>query len=255
MTTRPLRAAPGGSVPAPGGSLAAPGGSVPRLVAALAVFVLVTVDVLAGGPLTHLDRSVSAWARSTGLPGEGWTRPGQRLADQLVNLGDREVVGLIVLVAIGWICLRARTVVPLVRLAVLVGVAASVVLALKYGIGRPAPSGVHGPEAFRSYPSGHTATAVILWGTLYSVVTEYPDRGVSRPVAWLLSWLAPLLVMVGMVLRDYHWVTDLVGAAALCMVLLQAERLALGHWRGARRGSGSAAGARSVAVGSTSGAG
>jgi undecaprenyl-diphosphatase len=145
--------------------------------------------------------------------------------------------------------------VPLIRLAVLAAVAASIVLALKYGIGRHAPSGVQGPEAFRSYPSGHTATAVILWGTLYSVVAEYPRYAVSRQVAWLLSWLAPLMVMVGMVLRDYHWVTDLVAAAALCTVLLQAERLALGHWRGARRGWGSAARARAAAVGSAPGAG
>ena len=233
----------------------APGGSPALLVAALAVFVLVTVDVLAGGPLTHLDRSVSAWARSTGLPGPGWTRPGQMLADRLVNLGDPKVAGTIVLVAIGWICLRARTVVPLLRLAVLAVVAASIVLALKYGIGRPAPSGVHGPEAFRSYPSGHMATAVVLWGTLYSVVAERPGHAASRPVAWLLSWLVPLLVMIGMVLRDYHWVTDLVAAAALCTVLVQAERLALAHWRGARRGSESAARPHCAALGATPGAG
>jgi undecaprenyl-diphosphatase len=144
-----------------------------------------------------------------------------------------------------------------VRLAVLAAAAASIVLALKYGIGRHAPSGVHGPEAFRSYPSGHTATAVILWGALYSVVAEHQDQAVSRQVAWLLSWLAPLLVMVGMVLRDYHWVTDLVGAAALCTVLLQAERLALRHWRGARRGPESAARARDAcaAVGTAPGGG
>jgi membrane-associated phospholipid phosphatase len=234
-----------------------PGGSPALLVAALLVFMLVTVDVLVGGPLTHLDATVSAWARSTGLPGDGWTRPAQEQADQLVNFGDREVVGIIVLITTGWICVRLRTVLPLVRLAVLAGVAASIVLALKYGIGRHAPSGVHGPEAFRSYPSGHTATAVILWGALYSVVTEHQDQAVSRQVAWLLSWLAPVLVMVGMVLRDYHWVTDLVGAAALCTVLLQAERLALRHWRGARRGPESAARARdgSAAVGTASGGG
>jgi membrane-associated phospholipid phosphatase len=234
-----------------------PGACPALLVAALVVFVVVTVDVLVGGPLTHLDARVSAWARSTGLPGPGWTRPGQEEADQLVNLGDRDVAGIIVLVAIGWICVRARTVLPLARLAVLAGLTASIVLALKYGIGRHAPSGVHGPEAFRSYPSGHMATAVILWGMLYSVVAEHRDQAVSRQVAWLLSWLAPLLVMVGMVLRDYHWVTDLVGAAALCAVLLQAERLALRHWRGARRGPESAVRPRdgSAAVGTASGAG
>jgi membrane-associated phospholipid phosphatase len=234
-----------------------PGGSPTLLVAALVVVVLITVDVVLGGPLTHLDHAVSSWARSTGIPGAGWTRPWQEQADQLVNLGDREVVGLIVVVATGWICLRARTVVPLVRLGVLAGVAASVVLAVKYGIGRHAPSGVHGPEAFRSYPSGHTATAVILWGALYTTAAEHPQYAVSRQAAWLLSWLAPLLVMVGMVLRDYHWVTDLVAAVALCTVLLQAERIALRHWRGARRGPVSADRARGgpAAVGSSAGPG
>jgi membrane-associated phospholipid phosphatase len=214
----------------------APGGSPTLLLAALAVFALITVDVLAGGPLTHLDRAVSDWARSTGLPGTGWKKPGQKQADQAVNFGDRQVVGLIVLIAIGYLSVRARTVVPLVRLVSLSVVASAVVLALKYGIGRHAPSGVHGPEAFRSYPSGHTATAVILWGLLYAVVAEYPDYALSRPVAWLLSWAAPVAVMVGMVLRDYHWVTDLLGAASLCVVLLQAERMVWAHWRRARRG-------------------
>ncbi|HST67446.1 MAG TPA: phosphatase PAP2 family protein [Mycobacteriales bacterium] len=225
----------------------------PRLLlAALVVFVLITVDVLLGGPLTHLDHAVSDWARSTGLPGPGWTRPGQETADQLVNFGDREVVGLIVLVAILWICVRARTVGPLVRLVVMSGVASAVVLGLKYGIGRHAPSGVHGPEAFRSYPSGHTATAVVLWGLLSAVVAEYPDFAVSRRVAWLLSWAGPVAVMIGMTLRDYHWTTDLVAAAALGVVLLQAERLALAHWRRARRGSATgppaARGRRAAAV-------
>ena len=235
----------------------AQGGSPALLLAALVVFVLITVDVLVGGPLTRLDATVSAWARSTGLPGTGWTRPGQEEADQLVNLGDRDVVGVIVLVTIGWICLRARTVLPLVRLVVLAGVTVSIVLALKYGVGRHAPSGVHGPEAFRSYPSGHMATAVILWGLLYAVVAEHPDHAVSRQVAWLLSWLAPVMVLAGMVLRDYHWVTDLLGAAALCTVLLQGERLALRHWRGARGGPESAARARECApaLGATPGAG
>jgi membrane-associated phospholipid phosphatase len=231
---------------------AAPSGSPTLLLAALAVFVLITVDVLVGGPLTHLDHAVSEWARSTGLPGAGWKKPGQKQADQAVNFGDREIVGLIVLVAIGYVSLRARTVVPLVRLVALSVVASAVVLALKYGIGRDAPSGVHGPEAFRSYPSGHTATAVILWGVLYTVVAEYPDYALSRPVAWLLSWAGPVAVMVGMVLRDYHWVTDLVGAAALSVVLLQAERMVWAHWRRARRGPAAdppaARGGRAAAV-------
>jgi membrane-associated phospholipid phosphatase len=228
------------------------GTSPTLLLAALAVFVLITVDVLVGGPLTHLDRVVSDWARSTGLPGPGWQARGQKEADMAINFGDREVAGLIVLVTVAYLSIRARTVVPLLRLAGLAAVTSGVVLALKYGIGRHAPPGVHGPEVFRSYPSGHTATAVIVWGLLYAIVSEYPGFAVARPVAWLLSWAGPLAVMVGMTLRDDHWMTDLLGAAALCVVLLQAERMALAHWRGARRGSAAdppaARGRRAAAV-------
>lgn len=215
------------------------GGWSPALLAvALAVFVLVTADVLAGGPLTALDRVISREVRSTGLPGAGWGRPWQRELDQLVNFGDREVVGSIVLLTLGWICWRARTVLPLLRLAVLAVVTVATVYGLKVAIGRPAPSGVHDvTEMLRSYPSGHTATAVVMWGVLAAVVAEHPDVGVSRRVAGVLSWLGPLLTMVGMLLRDYHWLTDLLGAAAVVVVLLQVERLALAHWRRVRRGS------------------
>ena len=216
-------------------------GSVRVLAGALAVFVLVTADVLAGGPLSRFDRTLSDWALDTGIPGEGWRRPWQREADQLVNFGDREVAGLVVLLALAVLCWRGRTVVPFARLAVLAAAALAIVLSMKVGIARPAPSGVSPDAALRSYPSGHTATAVVVWGVLASVTAEHPGRGVSAGVAWVLSWLAPLLTMVGMVLRDYHWLTDLVGAAALGVVLVHAERLALAHWRRAR-GSGGAGG-------------
>jgi membrane-associated phospholipid phosphatase len=225
-------------------------GSPVLLAAALAVFALVTADVVASGPLTRLDHLVSDWARSTGIPGPGWRRPGQREADAIVNFGDRDVVGPITLLVVGYLSVRARTVVPVLRLVGLALLAGGIVLALKYGIGRHAPSGVHGPEALRSYPSGHTTAAVVLWGGLYTAAADHPDYGVSPAGARLLAWFAPLLVMVGMVVRDYHWVTDLVGAAALCTALLQAERLALGHWLRARRGAGgpSAGGAGGAAA-------
>ena len=214
----------------------APGASPRALLAALAVFVLISIDVVAGGPLSRLDSRLSEWVRSTGLPGAGWQRPWQRELDQLVNFGDREVVGSIVVVVFAVVCWRARTLVPFVRLAVLGTVTIAVVVAAKAAFGRQAPPGV-AVDTLRSYPSGHTITAVVLWGLLAAVVVEHPGAGVSVAVARLLSWAAPLATMVGMVLRDYHWLSDLLGAAALGVVLLQAERLVLGHWRRARRGS------------------
>lgn len=214
------------------------GGASPRvLVGALAVFIVVTLDVLLRGPLTALDGVLSRWVRTTGLPGRGWRRPWQRELDQLVNFGDREVVAIILVVVLAVICWHARTVLPFVRLAALAALTIGTVWGLKVAFARPAPSGVRIEDALLSYPSGHTATSVVLWGLLAAVVAEHRPRSVSRPVVEMLSWLGPLLTVTGMLLRDYHWLSDLIAGAALGVVLVQVERLALRHWRGARRGS------------------
>lgn len=207
------------------------------LFGALAIFVVVTVDVLLGGPLTALDGVLSRWARTTGLPGPGWRRPGQRELDQLVNLGDREVVATILVVVLAVVCWQARTLLPFLRLVVVAALTIGTVWGLKVAIARPAPSGVTFEDALRSYPSGHTATAVVLWGLLAAVVADYRPRSVSAPVVEVLSWLGPLLTMTGLLLRDYHWFSDLIAGAAVGVVLVQLERLTLRHWRGARRGS------------------
>ncbi len=204
------------------------------LTAALAVFAVVTFDVLLGGPLSALDEVLSRWVRGTGLPGQGWRRPWQRELDQLVNFGDVEVVVAILVVVLAVVCWRARTLEPLVRLAVLGGLTILMIWSLKVGFARPAPSGVRVEDALRSYPSGHTATSVVLWGFLATVVAEHRPRSVSRSVVEVLSWLGPLLTMTGLLLRDYHWLSDLFAGAAVGVVLVQVERLALRHWRDAR---------------------
>jgi hypothetical protein len=83
----------------------------------------------------------------------------------------------------------------------------------------------------------------------------------------VLRWLAPLLASVGMILLDYHWVTDMVAGLALGVLLLRAvyaiDARVLGHWLGADGGVGGgrradlAAGASrgSWSAGSGSGAG
>jgi undecaprenyl-diphosphatase len=231
------------------------GASPTRLAVALAVFAGVTLDVLLGGPLTALDGVLSRWVRTTGLPGRGWKRPGQREMDQLVNFGDREVVATILVVVLLVVCWQARTLLPLLRLAVLGAMTTGTVWTLKVVIARPAPSGVTFEDALRSYPSGHTATAVVLWGLLAAVIADYRPRSVSAPVVEVLSWLGPLLTMTGLLLRDYHWFSDLVAGAAVGVVLVQVERLALRHWLRARRGSSPAGAPRAARLDGAPGTG
>lgn len=211
------------------------GGSPVLLAGGLAVFALVTADVLAGGPLRALDGWVSGRVRAAGLP-----RPDQHLALRtffgvLADLGGPTTIGVVVLAVAALLARRERSVRPLVRLAVLGVLVGGTVYALKTGIARPPPSGVEPGGPHRSYPSGHTATAVACWGLLAALVADAYPAGAARRATRVLRLLGPLLAAVGLVVLDYHWVSDVLGGAAVSVVLLQVEPWALRHWPGARR--------------------
>lgn len=197
-----------------------------------ALLVLVSLDVVAGGPLSRLDVRLSRWTRTSGLARERWL-------DVLTYPGNHLAAGLVVGAAVAGLAWRARTVVPLVRLAVLGVITALAVTELKVAFHRQSPADSYGwgYGVFRSYPSGHTATAIVLWGLLATLAARYATSDRTRRLTRVLGLALPAGTMVGMLARDYHWLSDVVAAAGLGVVLLQVERLVLAHWPRARRGS------------------
>ena len=97
------------------------------------------------------------------------------------------------------------------------------VYAIKHGTGRTAP-GFPGAYFFHddgaSFPSGHVANAVIMWGVARWLVVDYRlPAGVQR-ASWWLSVFGPVATGVAMVSLDFHWATDAVAGAAVGIVLL-----------------------------------
>jgi membrane-associated phospholipid phosphatase len=206
---------------------------------ALAVAAAVSLDVAVGGPLTSLDQWVYAWARSTGLPSTGWHDPLHGLGSALnvaTGLGARELVPVLGLL-IALLGRHRRTARPLVRFAVLTVLVVLTVQMLKVGFGRLPPPGRPAGEGGRSYPSGHTVTAVAYWALLAWTVVELRYPASVRRAAITMAFVGPLLTMAGMVALTYHWLTDVVAGAAIGVLLLGALRVvdgvALTHWRGA----------------------
>lgn len=157
------------------------------------VLLLLGWQVTARGPLTGLDRVVEDWLvpRRDGTAGH--------LARLLLHLGEPVlVVPVFLLVAL----VRGRaSLVRAVALTVALGVA---VLALKGLVARPP---AHHPHAVgHAWPSGHAATATVVWGSLR-----------SRPS---LAVLVPLVVGVCLVVGGYHQVTDVLAGWALGGLLL-----------------------------------
>ena len=190
------------------------------VLAAAVVLIATTADVHFSGALYHFDinlgRRLHEWDLRHHLAAEIPLRG-------LVLFGQRAVVAVLAVAFFGWLAWRERISEPLVRLVVvLVGIAV-LVYALKYTVTRLAPIDYfgHHPDApKRSFPSGHMANAVALWGLAFFTAVRWHLPGRAVTVANVLRWVAPAVVALGMILLDYHWVSDMIGGAAIGVVVL-----------------------------------
>jgi len=188
------------------------------LVLAALVTVLVTVDLLNRGWLEWMDLRVSEVVSSWALRDSDayW------LVWVFTQAGGRGFILIVLAGLVGWLAVRQRTVVPLVRVLVALVLLTAVVYAFKWGAGRTAPAF---PGSFfhrdgASYPSGHVANAVLMWGVARWQAVEFGLPAPVQRAAWLLSVLGPVTTGVAMVALDFHWVTDAVVGLAVGLLLL-----------------------------------
>lgn len=188
---------------------------------AVAIAAAVTADVLAGGLLTRVDHHVSHVTRDVwGLRFRTWPRRGLTL---LTYFGQRGPILFVALPFTGWLAWRVRRVEPLARLIAALVLLAVAVYGVKFGIGRDAPpvDALH-TSTGQSFPSGHLANAVLAWGLLAWLAARHAGVVPQRLVAALdvVRLVGPVLVVVGMTLLDYHWLSDFIAGAAIGLVLL-----------------------------------
>ncbi len=208
------------------------------LLTAFAVAVAVTADLLSRGVLERLDLQVSEVVSSWDLRNS----PGYWPVWAVTQIGGRGTILIVLTGLVGWLCWRRRTLVPLVRVLTALVLLTVVVYAVKYGTGRTAPAY---PGSFfhrdgASYPSGHVANAVLMWGVARWLAVEYRlDPRVQRTL-WLLSVVGPVATGVAMVSLDFHWVTDAVVGAAVGVLLLGVvhalDAVVMSRWASARVG-------------------
>ncbi|MGY1841027.1 MULTISPECIES: phosphatase PAP2 family protein [unclassified Modestobacter] len=178
----------------------------------------VTVDLLAGGRLERLDVAVSEQVGSWGLRDSAAYWP----VWVFTQAGGRVTILLVLSALVGWLFWRHRTAAPLVRVLLALVLLTVAVYAFKWGTGRTAPAypGSYFHRGGESYPSGHVANAVLMWGVARWQVVQYGLPARLQRAAWLLSVLGPLATGVAMVALNFHWVTDAVVGAAVGIVLL-----------------------------------
>ena len=207
------------------------------MVAALVVGAVITADLLTGGVLERLDLRISdvisGWElRDSGAYPFVWA---------VTQLGGRATILAVLAVLVGYLGWTYRTWLPLLRVLLALGTLTLGVYALKHGTGRTAPG--HPDEVFfhldgASFPSGHVANAVIMWGVARWLAVEY---GLPAPVQRAFYWLSiagPVATGVSMVSLDFHWLTDAIVGGAVGIVLLgvvhQLDAVVLSRWVRAR---------------------
>jgi membrane-associated phospholipid phosphatase len=190
------------------------------VIAAIAVLMWVVLDIHLDGPLVQLDHRIAARTGRWDLrdhPAARWPLTAG------VLFGQRGVVlvgAALIAAGVTW---RAHTCEPMLRLLVAVLSLAVVVYGFKFGLARNAPvqdaQGVaagHGA----SFPSGHIANAILLWGLADWSARTWAPPSPLRAAIRVGRWIAPEAVFVSMMLLDYHWLSDFIGGVAVGVILL-----------------------------------
>lgn len=213
------------------------------VVAGAVVTALVTADLLAGGWVERLDERVSAVVGAWDLR-DGAGYPLLWLATQF---GGRAVLVVVLVAVAGLTARRSRSAWPLLQAVLALAVLAAVVYAVKLGAGRSAPASPGGSSFDQdgtSFPSGHVANAVVVWGVVrWQVVAARLRPAVQRSAA-VLAVLGPVVAGLSMLVLDFHWLSDVVAGAAVGVSLLGVVHalagVALSLWVRARAGRRSA---------------
>jgi len=208
------------------------------VVASLVFFALgvLLTHVLEHGFIGAWDHHVIAWLV------KHRTSLGNRVSGDLTWMADTITVCAVALVMTAVLFVRRWGRQSLVIAAGLV-VELAVFLSVNSLVARPRPGVAHlgGTPSTYSFPSGHTAAAIVLYGSLAVIVTAATDRVAPRMIAWILAALVTIAVALSRVYRGEHYPSDVIGGALLGVVALTsavfAIRIASAYLRASGQGA------------------
>ncbi|MFF4305430.1 phosphatase PAP2 family protein [Streptomyces sp. NPDC001601] len=192
------------------------------------LFALITWQVVAHGPLLRLDSRLSS----------ALVHP-DRFSELLSDIGNVQVAIPVLVLVIAYTARRGRATgtdrwwLPPTAAAVLMALVPAIIVPLKDWTARPGTPVV--PPAVGYFPSGHTATAAIAYGSATLVLLPWLTSAAARRTAVTVCAGLVLGVSYGLVRRGYHWPLDVVASWCLATVLLTSLRLLLS--RSTRRSS------------------
>ena len=126
------------------------------------------------------------------------------------------------------------TILAVLSVAVAGEVAIFLVVTLLVDRKRPPVSHLDQAPPTSSFPSGHTAATIALWGALAVLASERARSALVRGLFLTLAVVLPLLVASSRMYRGMHFLTDVLGGVLLGTLWLLATvrgiRLGVAHW-------------------------
>ena len=179
----------------------------------VALFALLTIFVMRPSFVTRIDDRIGNRRppRPMGLE--------RTIIIGLDDIGLRGFSATILLIAAVLIALRFRSWRP-INLSLLSLLGLNVVVGgLKVAFGREKPRLGHDQMYFSnvgSYPSGHSANAMLTWGLLAYLIYHYTHRAIRGARALgIIVGVATITVCVVSLYRNTHWLSDLIGGVLI----------------------------------------
>jgi membrane-associated phospholipid phosphatase len=130
----------------------------------------------------------------------------------------------------------------LVAVAVAGEVAIFLLVTMLVDRGRPPVRHLDEAPPTSSFPSGHTAATIALWGALAVVANEQARSAAVRNLFLVLAFVVPLLVASSRMYRGMHYLSDVLGGILLgglwLLATVRGIRLGAAHWAIRHGGAG-----------------
>jgi membrane-associated phospholipid phosphatase len=171
---------------------------------------LILTKLLLSGPVGAWDNSVNRWfvtQRTTPL--NSVSSVGSTLGATLTIIGIAVAASIVLAIVRHWR--------ELGFVAAGLTLEASVALTSSIVVNRARPNvpRLDAAPATGSFPSGHTAAAIVLYVSLALVITSHVRSATVRVLAWLFAVAIPIYVGISRLYRGMHHPTDEIGSAVI----------------------------------------
>lgn len=147
-----------------------------------------------------------------------------RFSGGLSDLGNVEVAVPVLAVVLAYVAWRGRASgmyrwwLPPLAAALVMALVPALIVPLKALVDRPSTPLM--PPSTGYYPSGHTATSAVAYGSATLLLLPWLRTAYARRTLVAACAVVTLAVGFGLVRRGYHWPLDVVASWCLCTVLL-----------------------------------